>query len=492
MRQTRPRSLGTTTLAALSLAFLAAATACSLESENWPSFRGADARSIADDDPRLPLTWSTTENVVWKTPVDGLGWSSPVIWGNRIFLTTVISDGESREPRMGLYFPFGSPQAAPPGAGFRQPEEGELMEREQDVHHWLVYAVDFESGDVVWTSEVHTEAPRFDRHLKNTYASSTPVTDGERVYAYFGNVGVFALDMEGGLVWEKHFEPRATRLGWGPAASPVLHEDTLFIVNDNDERSFVVALDAATGEERWRVDRDEGTNWSTPFVWQNEQRTELVTAGSDHVRSYDLQGRELWAFRGLNSISIPQPFSAHGLLYVTSGYVGDVVRPVFAIRPGANGDITLQEGQQSNAYIVWYDETAGPYNPTPLVYGDYYFTLLDRGFFTVHDAKTGEELYFTEQQILNQEVRRRVARGAGGFSASPWAYNGKIFVLNEDGDTYVIDVANNFGVVATNSLDEVAMSSPAIARGSLFIRTRSHLWRLTDVSYSDAARPSGR
>ena len=472
---------GSSATATLLLALLATATTVSLEAQDWPSFRGADALPIADDDPRLPLTWSTTENVVWKTPIDGLGWSSPVVWGNRIFVTTVVSDGESQEPRMGLYFPFGSPQSTDDGR-FPEPGPGDLMEREEDVHHWLVYALDFDTGQVVWTSEVDTGAPQFDRHLKNTYASATPVTDGERVYAYFGNVGVFAFDMNGALVWDQRFEPEDTRLGWGPAASPVLHEDTLFIVNDNDGQSFVIALDAATGEERWRTDRDEGTNWSTPFVWQHEERTELVTAGSDQVRSYDLDGNELWHFRGLNSISIPQPFSANGLLYVTSGYLGDAVRPVFAIRPGARGDITLQGRQRSNDSIVWYQDAAGPYHPTPLVYGDYYFTLLDRGFFTVHDARTGEELYLTEQQVLSQEVRRRVARGTGGFTASPWAYNDKIFVLSEDGDTYVLDTADDFNVVATNSLGEVAMSSPAIARGSLFVRTRSHLWRLTNRS----------
>ena len=478
MRRTLARSVGTTTLL---LAFIGTMTTVSLEAQNWPSFRGADALPIAGDDPRLPLTWSPTENVVWKTPVDGLGWSSPVVWDNRIFLTAVVSDGESREPRMGLYFPFGSPQTTDDGR-FPDPGPGDLMEREEDVHHWLVYALDFDTGQVVWTTEVNAGAPQFDRHLKNTFASSTPVTDGERVYVYFGNVGVFALDLDGAVAWKRRFAPAETRLGWGPAASPVLHEDTLFIVNDNDDQSFVVALDAATGEEHWRVDRDEGTNWSTPFVWQHEGRTELVTAGSDQVRSYDLEGRELWHFSGLNSISIPQPFSANGLLYVTSGYVGDAVRPVFAVRPGAEGDITLRGGQQSNDSIVWYQDNAGPYHPTPLVYGDYYFTLLDRGFFTVHDARTGEELYLTEQQVVSQEVRRRVARGTGGFTASPWAYNGNIFVLSEDGDTYVIDAADDFNVVATNSLGEVAMSSPAIARGSLFIRTRSHLWRLTDAS----------
>ena len=156
---------------------------------------------------------------------------------------------------------------------------------------------------------------------------------------------------------------------------------------------------------------------------------------------------------------------------------------MLALRPGAEGDISLREGERSNDFVVWSDATAAAYHPTPLVYGDYYFTLHDQGFFTVHDARTGEELYFTEEQVSNQEVRQRVARGTGGFSASPWAYNGKIFVISEDGDTYAIDTANDFRVVATNSLDEVAMSSPAIARGSLFIRTRSQLWRLTDLSH---------
>jgi outer membrane protein assembly factor BamB len=481
MLSSRPRSIRTPFLALLLLTLVASVTTFSAENDNWPAFRGANALPIAEDDPRLPSTWSATENVVWKTPVDGLGWSSPVIWGNQIFLTTVVSDGESQEPRMGLYFPFGSPETTDDGR-FPDPKPGDLMEREVDVHHWLVYAFNFDTGELEWTSEVNVGEPQFDRHLKNTFASSTPVTDGERVYAYFGNVGIFALDMAGEVVWEQRFDPAVTRLGWGPAASPVLHDDTLFIVNDNDDQSFVVALDAATGTERWRVDRNEGTNWSTPFVWQHDARTELVTAGSDQVRSYDLDGNELWRFSGLNTISIPQPFSANGLLYVTSGYVGDAVRPVFAIRPGAQGDITLQAGQASNDAVVWYQDRAGPYHPTPLVYGDYYFTLLDQGFYTVHDAHTGEEQYYSEQQVLNQEVRRRVAVGAGGFTASPWAYNGKIFVLSEEGSAYVIDPADDFTVVGSNDLGEVAMSSPAIVRGSLFIRTRSHLWRLSNTN----------
>ena len=450
--------------------------------DNWPAFRGGESSATVDDDPRLPTSWSTTENVVWKSPIPGLGWSSPIIWDDLVFLTTVVSTGDEEEPRMGLYFPYGSPEAMPEGGRFRQPEEGELMERSGDLQHWLVTALDFNTGAVVWSTEVNAEIPQFDRHLKNTYASSTPVTDGQYVYAYFGNVGVFALDFQGALVWEKRFDPADTRLGWGPASSPVLHEDTLFIINDNDEQSFLLALDSQTGDERWRIDRDEGTNWSTPFLWNHSERTEIVTAGSDEVRSYSLNGQELWSFSGLNTISIPQPFSAHGMLYVTSGYVGDQIKPVYAIRPGASGDITLLPGQTSNSHIAWYQDSAGPYHPTPLVYGDYYFTLLDRGFFTVHDAQTGEELYFTEQQIQTQEVRSRIAPGATGFTSSPWAYNGKVFVLSEDGDTYALDSNNRFRVVAVNSLEEVAMSTPAIARGSLFIRTRSNLWRISNES----------
>ncbi|MDX1382231.1 MAG: PQQ-binding-like beta-propeller repeat protein [Thermoanaerobaculia bacterium] len=444
-------------------------------SDNWPAFRGEDANAVAADDPRLPITWSTTENVAWKTEIPGLGWSSPVVWDDLVFVTSVTSDGEIDEPRMGLYFPYGSPDA-----GGRPFKEGDLKQRERDIHHWWVYALDFATGEVLWKTEVNQEAPQFDRHLKNTYASETPVTDGRRVYAYFGNVGVFALDLEGGVLWERRWDAAATRMGWGTAASPVLHGDTLFVVNDNDDQSFVAALDVATGEEKWRADRDEGSNWATPFVWENELRTELVTAGSDAVRSYDLEGNLLWHFRGLNSIAIPQPFSAHGLLYVTSGYVGDRVKPAFAIRPGASGDITLAEGETSNEYIAWYVDDAGPYHPTPLVVGDHYVTVQDMGSFTVHDALTGEELYFTEQQKKNQEARRRIARGSGGFTASPWSYNGKVFALSETGDTYVLDPARGYETVGTNSLDEVAMSSPAVARGSLFIRTRSHLWRLTN------------
>jgi outer membrane protein assembly factor BamB len=345
-----------------------------------------------------------------------------------------------------------------------------------------VIALDAGNGKVVWDKTVLEVKPQFPKHLKNTYASETPVTDGERIYAYFGNVGVYALDFAGNVVWERPVEVVKTRYGWGTAASPIVHGDLLFVVNDNEDSSYMAALDTRTGKEKWRVTRDEGTNWVTPFVWQNEQRTELITAGTDRVRSYSLDGKLLWEFGGMSSIAIPQPFAAHGLLYVSSGYVGDQKRPVFAIKPGASGDITLAEGTQSNDWIVWFLPQAGAYNPTPLVYGDHLYTLLDRGFFTMHDARTGEMVY----------DKQRIERGASAFTASPWAYNGKIFVLSEDGDTFVIDAGKEFKVIAKNSLDEMCMATPAIADGSLYIRTRANLYRLSNQAAARALTVEGR
>lgn len=429
----------------LILLLLTGATA----NDRWPQFRGPGSLGVAED-ADLPDTWSATENVAWKTDIPGTGWSSPIVWGNNIFVTTVISAVEGEKPKKGLYF-GGERKAA------------------SDIHRWVVYCVDWNTGHVRWEREVHKGVPPGPRHLKNTYASETPVTDGERLYAYFGNVGLFCFDMSGKKLWEKRWKPVPTRYGWGMAASPVLYKDRLYILNDNDEESFIVALNKKTGEEIWQAKRDEGTNWATPYIWENEARTEIITAGTRRVRSYDFNGKLLWELSGMSSIAIPTPFSKHGLLYVTSGYVGDQHRPVYAIRPGASGDISLKQGETSNNHIAWYQPQGGPYNPSPLVYGDYYYTLLDRGFFTCHDAKTGKEVY----------AKVRIDPGVNAFTSSPWAYNGKIFCLSEDGDTFVIQAGSEFKLVRKNSLDEMCMATPAIARGSLIVRTASKLYRIT-------------
>ena len=418
--------------------------------EQWPQFRGPDAKGISEG-PDLPIRWSETENVMWNTEIPGLGWSSPIVWNDSIYLTSVVSGEPVEEPLGGLY------------------RGRETWLASTAEHRWLVYALDVETGAIRWAREVHSGVPTHGHHLKNTLASETPITDGESVFVYFGNVGVFALDTNGTLQWSYELKASNTRLEWGTASSPVLWEDQLFVINDNDDQSYLLALSAETGAELWRSNRDEGTNWSTPYIWDNELRTEIITTGSDRVRSYDLDGDLLWQLSGMSSITIPTPFAAFGLLYLSSGYLGDQNRPVFAIRPGASGDISLTAQESSNDFVVWSQPQAAPYNPSPIVYGDYYYTLLDRGFFTSHDARTGEEIY----------ARQRIDVGAA-FTASPWAYDNKIFVLSEDGETYVIRAGQTFEVIGRNSLNEFTMATPAIAHGSLFIRTRSQLYRITE------------
>jgi outer membrane protein assembly factor BamB len=415
--------------------------------EGWTQFRG-QAAGVAEDK-NLPEAWSATENVVWKLDIPGRGWSSPVVAGDRIYLTSVIATQQEEAPKKGLYF-GGNRESAP-----------------ADDHRWMVYCVDWKTGKLLWEREVKKDkAPP--RHLKNSYASETPVTDGEHVWAYFGSAGVYCLDRDGKLVWSQPFTTYKMRYGWGTAASPILHQGRLYIVDDNDEQSFLLALDAKTGKQIWRVARDEASNWSTPFIWENGKRTEIVSAGTRRVRSYDLDGKLLWEFGGMSTIAIPTPFARHGLLYVASGYVGDQVRPVWAIRPGASGDISLKGDETSNQFVAWYQKQAGPYNPSPLVYGDYYYTLLDRGFFTCHDARTGKEIY----------GKQRIDPAAAAFTASPWAYNGKLFALSEDGDTYVIQAGSEFKLLGKNSLDEMCMATPAIYRSSLILRTASRLYRI--------------
>jgi outer membrane protein assembly factor BamB len=444
------------------IAFLAMLLAAPAAAQHWPQFRGALSAGVAVDDPKLPDTWSTTENVAWKIDIPGRSWSSPVVWGDHVFVLTAISSRQPNQPlnAVGTYLArsLGGPMT---GADISQPT---------DEHRWVLYDVNAQTGAIRWERVVHAGVPAQAVHQKNSFASETPVTDGERVYVYLGYAGLFAFDMTGKPVWSKPFDAPKVRMGWGSAASPVLDNGRLYIVNDNEERSFVAAYDARTGSELWRGDRTgEGSNWSTPFVWRNELRTEIVTTGSKSVRSYDTSGKPLWQLTGMTSIHAVTPIASHGLLFISSGYFPDPVRPTYAIRPGASGDISLKGEERGNSYIVWSHPTLASAYPSPLVVGDQYYTLMDRGFLTSNDAKTGKEIY----------GRQRIAADAGTFSASPWAYNGKIFAVSEDGDTFVMQAGPDFKLLGRNSLGEMTLASPAVANGSLYLRTATKLYRIS-------------
>lgn len=418
-------------IASLTLASLTIASV-SGQQQNWPQFRGLNAGVIADN-AALPETWSETDNVAWKTAIPGLGWGSPVVWGDHVFLTAGINTGAPEPFKAG---PLRGGDIVKPAAPYK----------------WMVYDVSLQTGKIRWQQEVGAGLPFDGTHMKNSYSSETVVTDGERVYAKFSYLGVFVFDMNGKPVWSKPMGPFTFRNGWGAASSPALYEDRLFVVNDNETQAFVAAYDKRTGRELWKRERPKETNWATPFVWKNERRTELIVPATSKTISYDLDGNVLWELSGMSTIDIPTPFAAHGLLFVNSGYVADALRPVYAIKPGASGDISLKGEETSNAFIAWSNGTLGSYNPSSLVYGDYYYTLHDRGFFTANEAKTGKQVY----------GRQRISEDASGFSASPWAYNGKIFALSEDGDTFVIGAGPEYKLIGKNSIGERTLATPAV------------------------------
>lgn len=474
----RPHSIAgrVCVIAAASLATLTVSSGSS--SDNWPQFRGPNAGVIANN-PALPDQWSATENVAWKINVPGLGWGSPIVWGDLVFLTTVIS----QDPR-----PTPGAISVVEGKGYVFHDRGRAA-LDNGVHRWMLYAIEFSTGRIRWELELKNRVPLASKLAKNSYATETPVTDGTAVYIYHSNAGLFAVDFSGRLLWEREIEPAAPygapnasglAHAWGSGASPILHNNRLYIVSNNEDPAwFFSAFSARTGEQVWRMGGPKGSGefgtasgpkngWATPFVWEHHTRTEVVVMTGGSVRSYDTTGRLLWELHGLSHNATPTPFAVEGLLYIGSSYPGDQLRPVYAIRPGATGDISLKGDQTSNAYIAWSHRQLSGAIPSGLIYGGHLYTLLDGGFLRCNDAKTGEEIY----------GRKRIAVDTSGFSASPWAYNDKIFALSEDGDTFVIAAGPEFRVLRKNSLDEMSLATPAVVRGSLIIRTASSLYRI--------------
>ncbi len=430
---------------ALFTSFAAAPT--SAETKNWPQYRGAASDGLGEGE-TLPETWSETENVVWRTKLPGWGWSSPIVWGDRIFTTSAAGKTELPTPHVGGY----------PGGHVGTDEE----------HRWLVHSVDYETGTILWEFEAHRGPPPKARHPRNSYASETPVTDGERIYAWFANIGLFCLDFTCRKLWERRWPAYSMRDEWNTGTSPVLHGDRLFIQNDNEEESWIECLDKHTGKTLWHVARDERSTWSTPYYWQSGPRDELITIGTNRIRSYDPENGTLhWELSGSSGLVSLMPVAKNGLLYVGAGYH---YGPLYAIHPGAKGDISLKNGATNNEFVAWSQRRGSSIHPCYLVSGERLFVCYDSGLFACYHAKTGAEIL----------PKTRLDTKGGRFYASPWSYNGKVFLLNENGDTWVIEDAPAYKLIRKNSVGDVTWATPAIAHGSLFLRTYSWLFRIQE------------
>ena len=443
----------------------------------WPQFRGPSGAGVLSEG-KLPTSWTAKDNIAWAVEVKGRGWSSPVAWNDTVFVTSAISPGAFKAPSTGIFGNDYVAELAKQGLSEDEAVKKVVsrdieLTRESGEVRYMVYALDAKTGTVKWEREAHRGAPVGGRHRKNTFASETPTTDGERLYAYFGNVGLFAYTMDGKPVWNTRFDPQPMYLDFGTAASPVVSDGRVFVVHDNDGKSFAAAIDAKTGTPLWRVERDLPSGglksgWSSPFIWTHAGRSELVVIGKQHAIAYaPHSGTELWRLKGLTGQSTPSPIAAGGLLYLATGSQGESNRPVFAVRPGASGDISLAKGEEQNSFVAWSHPRASAYTSSPLVYRGRMYVVNDNGILTVFDSQTGKEIY-----------KARAGGSGNTFSASPWAADGKIYLLSEDGHTFVIEAGDKYVELSKNSVDEMSLASPALAPDAIFLRTQTKLYRI--------------
>jgi outer membrane protein assembly factor BamB len=416
-------------------------------SPNWPGWRGPDGSGISNEK-NLPADWSPTRNIKWKTPIAGRGHSSPIVWGNYIFVTTAI-EGE----------------IVPGAKAVKHMSDGKEFLHPDSIgadhkHAFKVIAVDRNSGKVLWEATAWVGTPYDNRHRKSSYAASTPATDGKLVYAFFGTEGLYAYDFEGRLAWKADLGKLGT-VGMGTGTSPILFENLVIVQcdEDNGESSFIVALDKKTGKEVWRMPRKVQVSWSTPLLVRTAKRAELVTSGTEFVIAYDpATGKELWRHKGVESNAIPSPVANGDMVFLVAGFPAKIA---MAIKLGGSGDLT------GTPNVPWTYAKGTAYVPSPILYGDYLYLTTDRGILTCLDAKTGEVKY----------EGGRIPTPAT-FTASPVAFEGKILLTSEDGDTFVIKAGPKHEVLATNSIGEPVYASPAIADGSIFIRGEKNLYRI--------------
>jgi outer membrane protein assembly factor BamB len=407
------------------------------------------------DGQRLPYRWEVAKgrNIAWKTAIPGLAHSSPIVWGDRIFVTTAVSSRPDAGFRRGLY------------------GDGDASD-DRSAQKWRVLCLNARTGALLWDRLAYEGVPKEKRHIKSTYASSTPATDGEVVVAFFGSQGLYAYDLDGGRLWTRdlgRIDAGAYDLPdyeWGTASSPILYRDLVIVQCDQQKGSFLTALDRKTGKTVWKTERDELPSWGTPTIYPGRTRTELVTNSPNFIRGYDpLTGKELWRLGRSSKITAPTPIFAGDLILVASGRRPEA--PIFAIRAGASGDITLSEEQTQSRAVAWSKTQRGPYMPTPLFYRGTLYVLGNAGIFDAYEFQTGREIY-----------RQRIPHQGSGFSASPVASDGKIYLSSEDGDIFVVTAGEHFTLLGTNPMDDPLMATPAISSGMLIVRTQHMLYSI--------------
>jgi outer membrane protein assembly factor BamB len=411
-------------------------TASYAAASDWPQFRGPNGDGVSVEK-GVATAWGAEKNIAWQVKIPGHGWSSPIISADKVFVTSAVQ------------------------------EQAPVDDEHRGMYRWEIQCLDLATGETLWTRVAKKGEPSIPKHGDNTYATETPATDGERVYAYFGMTGVFAYDFAGKLVWQRDLGSYKMAANFGTSSSPVIHDGKLFLQIDNEESSFLVALNAKTGEEAWRVSREEGSTWSSPLIWQNEVRVELITQGK-RVRSYEPgSGALLWEMDVRGGRASASPTASGNVLYVGSEARRDGGGYLFAVKAGASGDITLAADATKSDEVLWVRENAAPPMASPLVYEGLVYALeRQNGIVTAYDAQTGAEVYKSRLD------------GARAFWAAPWAQDGKVFCLDDTGTTHVLKTGREFEVLAQNSIPGRFWASAATARGTLLLRSEDQLYSI--------------
>jgi outer membrane protein assembly factor BamB len=407
-----------------------------------------------------PASWNTekSENILWKTAIPGLGHSSPIIWGDRLFVTTAVNQSKAAPLKVGLY---GDPASA----------------EDNDAQQWKVFCLNKRTGKILWQTTAHQGEPKVRRHPKATHANCTMATDGTNVVAFFGSEGLYCYDMEGRLRWQKNWgalrtspmvyndtpDPKGVDLEWGSASSPIIYSNRVFVQCDVLTNGFVTALDLADGKEIWRTRRNDTGTWSTPNVCLDGPRPQLVVNGWKHMGGYDLRtGEEIWQMSGGGDCPVPTPVAWNGLIFLMSAH--GPRSPIYAVRTDATGDVSLSGGAATNKYVSWSVLRGGSYMETPMIYDNYLYSCQSDGILSCFEASTGTRLY-----------KERLGSGGDGFTASPVASAGKLYFTSEHGSVFVVKPGATFTVLATNQMGEVCMATPAISESTIFFRTEGHL-----------------